>query len=122
MRRMLAESRGMIGSRGARRAVAAAVALTLMAAGQAWAAEAPPSPDESQEKQRRATDLAITATQMLMRALQLMIESLPQYGPPEIDEDGNIVIPRIHNEPEPEDKPAAPDKGTPGEESPGTPL
>lgn len=97
------------------RTVSVAAMLALAWTGPLLAAE-PPSPDESVEKQRHAMDLAIEATQMLMRALQFMIEALPQYGPPHINENGDIVIPRIHEKPQPE--PA--EKSKPAK--PGTPL
>ncbi|HLF59059.1 MAG TPA: hypothetical protein VI732_05465 [Alphaproteobacteria bacterium] len=101
------------------RALAAAIAMSVLWAGPSLAAD-PPSPDESLEKQRRATDLAIEATQMLMRALNLMIEALPQYGPPRIDGQGNIVIPRIHKDSAPQDK--TPGRDAPDKPERGTPL
>lgn len=97
------------------RTVAAAAVLALILSGPLFAAERPT--DDGAEKQRHATDLAIQATQMLMRALNFMIEALPQYGPPYIDENGDIVIPRIRKSapPEPAEKtaPAKPGAGTP---------
>ena len=100
---------------------AAVVALPILLAGPALAADAPRS-DDSQEKQRRATDLAIQATQMLMRALELMIQSLPQYGPPRIDENGDIIIPRIRKDPGPGGNPPGKNKGGREDAVPGTPL
>jgi hypothetical protein len=100
---------------------AAAVALPVLLAGPVVAAD-PPRSGDPQEKQRRATDLAIQATQMLMQALELMIRSLPQYGPPRINENGDIVIPRIHEEPAPGGKPPGKDKGGHENADPGTPL
>jgi hypothetical protein len=64
--------------------------------------------DEMTEKQRRAVELAREATEMLMKALDLFLQSIPQYGPPEIDEHGNIVIPRIPPQEAPEPGPEAP--------------
>ena len=97
------------------RAAAAAAVMALIWSAPLFAAER--STDDSTEKQRRATDLAIEATQMLMRALDLLIEALPQYGPPYINEKGDIVIPRLHKSapPEPVEKtaPAKPGAGTP---------
>lgn len=75
------------------RVLTAAAAIMLLAF-PALAAD-PSAPGESQRKQEQAAELAIEATQKLMAALELLIQSLPQYGMPRIDEDGNIVIPRL---------------------------
>lgn len=97
------------------RVISAAAAIMVLAM-PALAAD-PSPPEDSKQKQEQATQLALEATQKLMLALELLIKSLPQYGLPRIDEDGNIVIPRLPNtdkaEPEPED-------GAPKEE--GEPL
>ena len=98
------------------RAIAAAAVMALLWSGPLYGAER--SADDSAEKQRRATDMAIEATQMLMRALDLMIEALPEYGPPYINDKGDIVIPRIHKGAPPE--PAG--KSAPAKPGPETPL
>ena len=101
------------------RAFAVAAALTALVPALAVAAD-PPTPGQSEEKQRHATELAIQATQMLMRALDLLIESLPQYGPPRIEDNGDIVIPRLHKETEPGGGGPKPEKSA--KPSPGTSL
>ncbi len=104
------------------RTIAAITAIAMSWGGVVFAA-GPPAEDESVEKQRRATDLAIQATQMFMRALELLIQSLPEYGPPRIDENGDIVIPRIHKSPKPAGpKPEPAEKGRIPAPSDGTPL
>jgi len=44
------------------------------------------------------------ATRMAMKALELLIKTLPQYDPPVILENGDILIRRIR----PDDKPSKP--------------
>jgi hypothetical protein len=54
-------------------------------------------------------DLAIEGVNKLMQALQLLIQQLPQYEAPVIDENGDIIIRRRHDEaPIPEQKPTEP--------------
>ena len=48
------------------------------------------APSESE----RAEEMAKEAIEQLLRALDLMIESIPQYELPEINEDGDIIIRR----------------------------
>ena len=45
-------------------------------------------------ERERAEEMAKEAIEQLMRALELMIESIPQYELPEINEDGDIIIRR----------------------------
>ncbi len=47
-------------------------------------------------ERERAEEMAKEAIEQLMRALELMIESIPQYELPEINEDGDIIIRRKH--------------------------
>ena len=42
----------------------------------------------------RAEEMARGAIEQLLRALELMIESIPQYELPEVNEDGDIIIRR----------------------------
>ena len=49
-----------------------------------------------------AEDMARQAIQQLMRALELMIQSIPQYEMPEIEENGDIIIRRKRRTPDPE--------------------
>ena len=50
----------------------------------------------------RAEDMARGAIEQLMRALELMIDSIPQYEMPEIEENGDIIIRRKRRTPRPE--------------------
>lgn len=77
---------------------AVCLAMALTWSGLASAAD-PPSERE------RAEELARDAIERMMRALELLIESIPQYEMPEITEDGDIII-RRKRRPEPD----APDK------------
>ncbi len=65
-----------------------ALSLTTGAPGPVLAA----APSERE----RAEEMAKEAIEQLMRALELMIESIPQYELPEINEDGDIIIRRKH--------------------------
>ena len=55
----------------------------------------------------RAEDMAREAIEQLMRALELMIDSIPQYELPEIEDNGDIIIRRKRRTPRPE--PGQPD-------------
>ena len=63
-----------------------ALALTAGAPGPALAGA--PSDRE------RAEEVAREAIEQLLRALELMLESIPQYELPEVNEDGDIIIRR----------------------------
>lgn len=90
------------------RVITAAAAIMILSL-PALAAD-PTPPEDSRQKQDQARELALEATQKLMLALELLIQSLPQYGMPRIDDDGNIIIPRLPprsegSEPESEEGP-----------------
>ncbi len=72
-------------------ALVLAVALGLGAPGAARA-EQPGDGEQAEEMAREAIE-------KLMRALELMIESIPQYEMPEINEDGDIIIRRKRRSP-----------------------
>ena len=62
------------------------------------------------DERGRAEEMARGAIEQLMRALELMIQSIPQYEMPEINEDGDIIIRRKHRAPREEpDEPDAPE-------------
>ena len=88
------------------RKIAAALAMIIFATAPVLGGEPSPSQD-SQEKQRQAEELAIEATQRFMQAIELMIQALPQYGMPRIDDQGNIIIPRLPNAGPPSAQPKA---------------
>ena len=54
------------------------------------------------DERSRAEDMARGAIEQLMRALELMIDSIPQYELPEIQENGDIIIRRKRRTPRPE--------------------
>jgi hypothetical protein len=66
------------------------------------------------EEQKTPEELALEGVDSLMRALELMVEKIPQYEMPEINERGDIIIRRKNPPPEesaPEAKPeTAPDE------------
>jgi len=106
------------------RKIAAVLVLVVFAGGTALGAESSPQED-SQEKQRRAEELAIEATQRFMQAIELMIQALPQYGMPRMDDQGNIIIPRLPNSrppsAQPKAKPQPPDEDEEDESRPTKP-
>lgn len=60
--------------------------------------------DSLQENAGEAERLAGEALTKLLRALDLMIDSVPQYAAPEVLPNGDIIIRRLH----PEDAPDEP--------------
>ncbi len=80
----------------------ALVAATLMAAPAARAEE--PDPGTSIEEEARA------GIERLMRALELFLQSIPQFEAPYVNDDGDIIIPRKH--PAPDEPPAGDLPGT----------
>lgn len=76
--------------------VALLMAPPLAGPAAAQAGQAPPgdSPGES------PSELARESLERMMRALSLLVESIPQYELPEVLENGDIIIRRKHPEPE----------------------
>jgi hypothetical protein len=67
-----------------------------------------------------AEEMAREGVERLMNALETFLGSIPQYGVPRIDDEGNIVIPRLDkddDDPErtPERKPDNPEDAPEGE-------
>ena len=77
-----------------------ALALTAGAPGPALA--------DAQSDRERAQEMAREAIEQLLRAPELMIESIPQYELPEVNEDGDIIIRRKRRQ----------ERETPGEPEP----
>ncbi|MHA1566607.1 MAG: hypothetical protein ACTSX7_14945 [Alphaproteobacteria bacterium] len=71
------------------------VALMLSAALSAAPSLGPVAWAQSPTPQERAEDLARESLEMLLRALDAMVDAVPQYALPEITEDGDIIIRRI---------------------------
>ena len=89
------------------RATARAAALTLTLA-------ATPALAQDQEQQGSPGEMAREGVEQLMNAIETFVHSLPMYGAPRIDEEGNIVIPRLDKQNDeskrtPERKPDNPD-------------
>ena len=62
------------------------------------------------DERGRVEDMARAAIEQMMRALELMIDSIPQYEMPEINEHGDIIIRRKRHAPRPEpDHPGVPE-------------
>jgi len=86
-----------------------AMAALLAATSPALAQDKPG--DTATEQQKRAVDLAREATEKFMKALEMLIQSIPQYGLPKVDKNGDIVIPRL-----PKEAPAKPETPPPPKE------
>jgi len=54
--------------------------------------------DADMSDQDRAMALAQEGAQKLVQAIELMIQAIPQYAAPEILDNGDIIIRRIHPE------------------------
>lgn len=77
-----------------------AAAVALMVTGLAAAPGAGAAAEPSQRE--RAEEFARQGVERLMQALDLLIESIPQYEMPFVDENGDIIIRRRRDtEPEP---------------------
>ena len=66
--------------------------------------------DSLQENKAEAERLATEALTKIMRALNLMIDTVPQYAAPEVLPNGDIIIRRLNPE-EHEDEPIETDDG-----------
>jgi hypothetical protein len=81
-------------------------AMTLPLAGYL----APAFAQSEEPTQQTPDELAVEGVNKLMQALQLLIQQLPQYETPVIDENGDIIIRRRHDKaPIPPQKPVPPD-------------
>ncbi len=69
---------------------------------------AAPRAETLQDKTEEAERLAGAALTKLLQALDMMMDSVPQYAAPEVLPNGDILIRRIHPEHEP-DKPVETD-------------
>ena len=64
------------------------------------------------QDQKSPEELATEGMRTLMEAMKLFMHSLPQFGAPYINENGDIVIPRVHPEaPKDKSNPDGKDKG-----------
>jgi len=83
------------------RAASAALAVLLVAA----TATPTAAQDSGDEQQSNPQELAREGAERIMRAIEGILQFIPQYGMPRIQEDGDIVIPRL-NPPQDEEKDA----------------
>ena len=75
----------------------ALAAVLLTASGTAPAlAQAQAQPPTPPQEDQQPGAMAREAIDKLMRALSLAIENLPQYAPPEFNENGDIIIRRLN--------------------------
>jgi hypothetical protein len=74
-------------------------------------AQSPDAPGSQQEPS--GTQLTLEGLEKLMLGLQRMVEELPRYNLPEINENGDIIVRRIdpHGKPEQTMPPVSPEKG-----------
>lgn len=64
----------------------------------------PATPDSARE-------MAVEGISKILQALDLFVKSVPQYAPPEVLENGDIILRRIHPMPDPtRPKSPAPDE------------
>ena len=70
------------------RAVIAAVVLSLPFAGGALAQ------DRERTQRERAEEMAREGMETILRSLELLMESIPQYELPEVNDKGDIIIRR----------------------------
>jgi len=94
-------------------AIACLCLLLLAAPAAAQESEAPP------EEKRPPEEMAREGVELLLRALRGFLQAVPQYGLPRLNEEGDIVIPRLDRNEAPDEKPAQePDPEEPDLEEP----
>ena len=81
--------------------IAAALLLGLALAGP------PPARAADEPPEERPEELAREGMERLLKALELMIEMIPQYEMPEVTEEGDIIIRRKRRKSEPPPDPEA---------------
>lgn len=77
----------------------AALCLSLVLAPMAASAAENTTPEQS------PSDMAREGLERMMRALRLLVESIPQYELPEVLDNGDIIIRRKHGDDAPPDEP-----------------
>ncbi len=84
------------------------LAIWVLMAALAIAGPAPAqAPDPGTGDRERAEELAREGFEQLLRALEALLQSIPQYEAPEITEDGDIIIRRKRKPPEPPEPPGS---------------
>ncbi len=90
-----------------------ALILTLGVLSPLTPALAQPVHEEPVHEEKKSFDperMLEDATREVMRTLEMLLRAIPQYEAPEVLENGDIIIRRIH--PKPEKQRPAPDDGT----------
>jgi len=94
------------------RTLTLSTALTLALA-------ATPAAAQEEDPQGSPGEMAREGVEQLMNAIETFVHSLPMYGAPRIDDEGNIVIPRLDkdepSERTPERKPENPERTPEGD-------
>lgn len=104
-------------------AAAGAAALAMLVTFAVPAAGQSGNDGGSSEEKQDPEALAREGAERLMRALEGILQIIPQYGMPRIEEDGDIVIPRLNPpEEEKEKKDDAPSDGTDEGDPPQTEI
>lgn len=75
--------------------------LGLVAALFLAGATVPAFAQSDERRDKSPEELAIEGIDRLMRALELMIQSIPQFEAPIVNENGDIIIRRRHPAPQP---------------------
>lgn len=104
------------------RSVKRLLAAVLVAATASFAAP-PVAAQESEQEGESPQELAREGAERLMRALEGILSVIPQYGLPEVKDNGDIVIPRLNppqGQPEDAPKEQDPPEGDDGEGDGGT--
>lgn len=76
------------------------------------AAQAPIPAAQAQPSREEAEQAIKQGVQRILRALEALMHSIPQYGPPEVLDNGDIIIRRKHPEPSPPKRPSPEDDET----------
>ncbi len=72
------------------------IALALMGA---LAVTGPAAAHDSENPRQSPEELIEQATRDMMRIFEMLLQSIPQYEAPEILENGDIIIRRVHPQP-----------------------
>jgi hypothetical protein len=91
-----------------------AIRTLTLATALAFALAVQPAAAQEDEQQGSPGEMAREGVEQLMNAIETFVHSLPMYGAPRIDDEGNIVIPRLDKEEPsertPERKPENPER------------
>ena len=99
MRRELSAKPGPMMAKTTFRAAQAAIVAASLVLAPIPAAQAQPSREEAEQAIKQGV-------QRILRALEALMHSIPQYGPPEVLDNGDIIIRRKHPEPSPPKRPS----------------